>query len=316
MDSGLVTSLSGAIAQSRRIETIANNIANAETPAFKERDLVFEEMLESAHQKDNRNQIEEGPLNKSEILSRPRQESRPVLYGSDFTKMKAGPMRQTGNALDIAIEGNGFLEVLSPAGIRLTRAGNLSLDTEGRLVNRDGFLILGPDPRRAAGGAALVVNTDATQPQQDPSQRALRVGSQQIQIDVEGNVYRIEAGAQANVGRLSIVQVENPSALKPIGGNLFEAGQDAFAKPQENIARGPAALEETAVVPDVEIKINPLGPTNIPARVHQGMLESSNVNPVQQMTRLIEAHRLYDQNLKVMQSVGELNSKIAEVGKY
>lgn len=312
MDSGLVTSLSGALAQSRRIETIANNIANADTPAFKERDLVFEEMLESAHQRDDRNDMEPGPLSKSEILARPHKETRPVLYGADFTNMRAGPMRQTGNTLDLAIEGNGFLEVLSPNGIRLTRAGNLSLDTEGRLVTRDGFLILGPK----AQGAQNAAQNDPAAPQPDPSLRAIRVGTQHMQIDIEGNIYRIEEGVQQNVGRISIVQVENPAALKLIGGNLFEAGEDAFTVAQSPEAgRGPASIEGEVQEP-TPLKLNPLGPTNVPAKIHQGMLEGSNVNPVQQMTRLIEAHRLYDQNLKIMQSVGQMNSQISEVGKF
>jgi flagellar basal-body rod protein FlgG len=236
-----------------------------------------------------------------------------VLYGSDFTNLKAGPMRQTANPLDFAIEGNGFFEVLTPGGIRLTRAGNLSLDTEGRLVTRDGFLILGPSP----AGIQTEASSDPAQLQAQAQARAIRVGTQKIQVDIEGNIYRIQDGVQQNLGRLSVVQVENPASLKPVGGNLFEAGPDAFLKAQE-ATREPAGLATTEANAErvTLIKVNPLGPTHVPAKIHQGMLEASNVNPVQQMTRLIEAHRLYDQNLKVMQSVGDMNSKISEVGKF
>lgn len=312
MDSGLVTSLSGALAQSRRIETIANNIANAETPAFKERDLVFEEALEAAHQKDNRSDVTPGPLSKSELLARPNVEKRPVLYGADFTNMKAGGMRQTGNSFDLAIDGNGFFEVASPNGVRLTRAGNLSLNAQGQLVTRDGFLVLGPAP------AGMTVSIDPAQQQQaNPANlesRALRVGNGNFQVDIEGNVTRINEGATQTIGRISVVQVENPSALKHVGQNMFEAGADAFVKAAEALTgRDPASVgAEAAALP----KENPLGPTNVAPRILQGMLESSNVNPVQQMTQMIQAQRMYDQNLRLMQSHGDMTSRLADVGKF
>ncbi|MEO5666583.1 MAG: flagellar basal-body rod protein FlgF [Bdellovibrionota bacterium] len=311
MDSGLVTSLSGALAQSRRIETIANNIANAETVGFKERDLVFEEALESAHQKDTRSDVDPGPLSKSELLARPMRENRPVLYGADFTNMKEGGMRSTGNSFDLAIEGNGFFEVLSPKGIRLTRAGNLSLDAQGQLVTRDGFLVLGP---KAAG---ITVSTDpAQQNGGSASSRAIRVGNGNFEVDVEGNISRITAGARENVGKLSVVQVENPKALKLVGQNMFEAAPEAFVKtPDAPDMRAPASVD-AATSPLPEPKENPLGPTNVAPRVHQGMLEGSNVNPVEQMTRMIQAQRLYDQNLKIMQSQGDMTSRLSDLGKF
>jgi flagellar basal-body rod protein FlgG len=308
MDSGLVTALSGALAQSRRIETIANNIANAETPAFKERDLVFEEALESAHQADTRSDIEPGPLSKSELLARPHRENRPVLFGADFTNMKTGGMRSTGNAFDLAIDGNGFFEVQSPQGIRLTRAGNLSLDAQGQLVTRDGFLVLGPAP------AGMLVSTDPAQQNSNPQSRAIRVGGGNFQVDLEGNISRVANGVSENVGKLSIVQVENPTALKHVGQNMFEAGPDAFLQAADGSdGRAPASATEK---PIVEPKLNPLGPTNVRPRVLQGMLESSNDNPVQQMTRMIEAQRLYDQNVRLMQTQGDMTSKLSEIGKF
>jgi flagellar basal-body rod protein FlgF len=293
MDSTLVTAMSGALAQSKRIEVIANNLANADTPSFKSDDLIFEESLSAAHRQDLRADIPERPLNDSELFSRNGEEVRPVLYGAEFTDLRAGAFRQTSNSLDLAIEGNGFLEVLTPSGIRLTRAGNLALDAQGRLTTHEGFLVLG------AG------NQTGT-----PALRAITVGSDPVTFDVEGNVYRnsgAEEGPQL-VGRLSILQVENPAALKKVGSNLFEAGQDSFTHPFG--ARAPAAAAAFAA------KTNPLGPTSRAPRVHQGMVEGSNVVPVAEMTKLIQSHRLFDQNAKLMQTVGDMNAKAAEIGKF
>ena len=296
MDPGIVSSLSGALAQSRRVDMIANNLANADTPAFKSDDLLFEEALQSAHRTDSRSDIGEQPLKDSELLSRVGDERRVVLHGGQFTDHTAGAFKQTQNPLDVAIEGNGFLEVLTPNGVRLTRAGNMALDAGGRLVTRDGFLVLG------AGGAGT-----------DPALRALTVGSDAINIDIEGNVSTSLAKGGGLLGKLSLVKVENPSALKKDGNNLFVASQEAFAKPADTGASGRAPASE---VPGTLPKPNPLGSSSIAPRVHQGMLETSNVNAILEMSKLIETHRMFDQNTKLMQTFGDLNSRVSELGKY
>jgi flagellar basal-body rod protein FlgF len=304
MDSGLVTSLSGALAQSRRIEVISNNIANADTVGFKSKDLAFEEAMEAAHREDTRSDISEEAPNESEVLSAKGRERSTVLYGADFVNLQAGGFRQTSNPLDVAIEGNGFLEIATPNGIRLTRAGNLALDAEGRLVNNDGFLVLGPAGQGAAAGA-------------DPAARAIRVPSgQQLQIDLQGNIYVRGEAAPQLVGSLSLVQVENPTELKPEGRNLFNAGPNAFprAAGQPEAERTPASVVANA--PELNPRPNPLGPTNVAPKVHQGMLESSNVSPVKEMSSLIEAQRLFEQNLKLMQGTGEMSARLSEIGKF
>lgn len=310
MDAGLVTSMSGALAQSQRVEVIANNLANADTPGFKSDDLTFEESLMGAHQEDTRADLPERPYKESELLSRSGDERRPVLYGAEYTRLRAGNYRQTGNSLDVAIEGNGFLEVLTPQGIRLTRAGNLALDAEGRLVTRDGFLILAPGPAVNTSPAATASLTETPLPTPaaaDPATiaagRALAVGSTRIRIDSEGNIYQ-QDGAQGLLGKLSVVQVENPQALKKSGKNLFEASSNAFVK----TVRAPGA--------EGTVRPNPLGSTLVPARLHQGMLEGSNVNPITEMTNMIEAHRLFDQNTKLMQVHGDLSNRLSEIGKF
>jgi len=301
MDAGLVSALSGALAQSRRVEVLANNIANADTPAFKADDLIFDEAIQGAHHENAPGELSSEPLKESELLSRIGDEKRVVLYGEEFTDLKSGATRLTNNPLDLAIEGNGFLEVLTPAGVRLTRAGNLALDDKARLVTRDGFLVLG------AGSKDV-----------DPATRALTIGPGNPNIDIEGNIYQSSERGGALVGRLSIVKVENPSDLRKAGNNLFEAGENSFVSPATSLGnRAPAnvASSESAGAPG-QMKTNPLGSPLVAPRVRQGMLESSNVNPVQQMTRMIEAQRLFEQNIKMMQSHSDMNARLSEVSKF
>jgi flagellar basal-body rod protein FlgG len=294
MDPGLVSSLSGALAQSRRVDVISNNIANADTPGFKGDDLMFDEALQSAQNPHDPAEMSSEPMKDSELLSRAGDEKRVVLYGGEFTDLKAGSYKVTNNPLDLAIEGNGFLEVLTPNGVRLTRAGNLALDQNSRLVNRDGFLVLG------AGAAGA-----------DPATRALTVGAGQMQIDPEGNIYSSPDRGGALIGKLSLVKVENPAALRKAGGNLFEAPAEAFAMPANAPSRAPAAVGAAS-----QPKPNPLGSTLIPPKIHQGMIEASNVSPVQEMTKLIEAHRLFEQNTKLMQTHGDSVSRLSEIGRF
>ncbi|MBS1982543.1 MAG: flagellar hook basal-body protein [Bdellovibrionales bacterium] len=322
MDAGLVTSMSGAMAQSKRIDVIANNLANTETPAYKADDLAFEESLMAAHQPETRTDIPEQPYKESELFSRSGEERRPVLYGAEYTDMRAGGFRQTNNSLDLAIEGNGFLEVLTPNGVRLTRAGNLALDAQGRLVTHDGFLILGQGGKAGAATAPGAANG------QEQAVRAITAGTAKVVIDQEGNVHDVN---NAIVGKLSIVQIANPSALKKEAGNMYEAPPEAYAQPSG--ARTPAstttATTGTAATagganppaptppPTVaQAKPNPLGSTLRPARIHQGMLEASNVNPILEMTKMIEAHRLFDQNSKLMQVHGDALGRLSEIGKF
>jgi flagellar basal-body rod protein FlgF len=290
MEAGLVSAVSGALAQSRRVEIAANNLANADTVGFKADGATFEEYVQGAQRDDYR---EGGSLEvDSEIGTLPesRREKSVVLYGEEFAYLKSGALTSTNNPFDLAIEGNGFFEVQTPEGIRLTRAGNLSLDRQGRLVTRDGFLVLGDGNPNAA-----------------PEQRAIQVGTQRPIVDKDGAIYVMQEGQMLPIGRVGIVQVGNPRDLKKEGNGFFSAGEAADLRRAGEPARGPAG---------VEMANNPLGAINVPAQIHQGFLEASNVNPILEMTQMIEAHRLFDQNAKLMQSFGTLNQQSSELGKF
>ncbi len=290
MEAGLVSAVSGALAQSRRVEIAANNLANADTVAFKADGATFEEYVQGAQREDYR----EGDSNEvtSDIssLTDLQKEKRVVLYGEEFSYLKAGAMSPTNNPFDLAIEGNGFFEVQTPDGIRLTRAGNLSLDRQGRLVTRDGFLVLADGNPNAAA-----------------EQRAIQVGTQKPIVDKDGALYVSQDGQMQPLGRIGIVQVGNPKALKKEGNGFFSATEEA------DLRRGGQAGGRA---PAAEGGANPLGAVTVPAVVHQGFLESSNVNPIGEMTQMIEAHRMFEQNTKLMQSFGNLNQQSSELGKF
>jgi len=117
------------------MQMVANNIANAATTGYRQEGLIFSEFVKT--------------LEAGESLSMARANTR-------NTSMMQGPLTQTGGALDMAIEGEGFFLIETPAGERLTRAGSFSLSAEGDLVTNDGFRVLD------SGGAPIFVPPDSS----------------------------------------------------------------------------------------------------------------------------------------------------------
>ncbi len=122
---------SGMLLQQRKLETITNNLANVDTPAFK-KDLILASLWET-------------PMGQGVQDNDPQNPSNNFLYPvieRIFTDLSQGAIKQTGNPLDLAIEGNGFFAVRSGQEVLYTRKGNFRLDAEGYLVNELGYRVL------------------------------------------------------------------------------------------------------------------------------------------------------------------------------
>lgn len=129
---GLYTSATGMVAEMHRLNTVANNLANADTIGFKADNTVsvpFEELLLYAYNKQGVRPV--GPLGLG------------VEAVTEFADSSNGVLLMTENSCDLAIQGEGFFVVETPAGARYTRAGNFTVDSENYLVNKDGFRVLG-----------------------------------------------------------------------------------------------------------------------------------------------------------------------------
>jgi flagellar basal-body rod protein FlgF len=257
---GVFTAVSGAMAQNARMDTIANNIANVNTPAFKKDGQLFREYLTS-HEKQM--DVIEAPRDPASIESFYNMQGGDKSYVDQigtYTDFSQGSLKQTGNPLDLAIEGKGFFEVLAPQGVRYTRNGTFHLDAESRLVTNDGYPVL----------------TAGTQAPQD---RVIKLtGDGQILVGRHGELTKNEQ----NIGQLSVVLVKNQDAFQKVGSSLY--------KLRDNIA------PQTSVAPD--------------AVVHQGSLETSNVNIVKEMTDMIGATRTFESTQKVIQAYDQMNDKL------
>lgn len=128
MDNASYIVLSRQNALFREMSVVANNIANVDTGGFKADKMIF---------------------NKFDVKSgNPEKPAHKLTFTNDaqtFTDFQPGIVEQTGRQLDVAIKGDGFFMVRTPLGERYTRSGNFQINSEGTLVNAQGFPVLGQD---------------------------------------------------------------------------------------------------------------------------------------------------------------------------
>lgn len=179
----------------KKQEVSANNIANAGTPGFK-KDMVFTQELSRAQQK-------HAPR---------RSDWEQPMINDVYTDYAPGNLDKTGNALDLAIEGEGFFTLEGPDGtVLLTRSGSFNVDADGFLVFSDGFKVIGEGgPIEVSDGQVSVAQTG--------------------EIQVDG----------LTVGRIVPVTVPDVNQLQKIGGSTFAVpeGIELIAVERFNIRQG------------------------------------------------------------------------------
>jgi flagellar basal-body rod protein FlgF len=178
--------LSRQIALQRQMDVVANNVANINTTGFKAEQILLEEYAM--------------PVARDRTFPTMDQ---PLSYVQDWATihdLTAGSAMQTGNDLDVAITGEGFFAVDTPAGERWTRAGSFQINAEGTLVDQAGNPVLGT-------GGSITFGPEETG----------------ISIAADGTVAS-SAGAK---GQLRIVEFADPQALQREGANLFSGGTPA-----------------------------------------------------------------------------------------
>lgn len=222
---GIFAALSGAMAQSQRLDTIANNIANVNTPGFKRDEQIFKEFLTANERPPDVIQVPKVPGSLESFYDMQGGDLSYVDSAGTYTEFTQGRLQGTSGALDVAIDGNGFFEVMTPGGLRMTRFGSFTIDGNGQLVNKDGFPVM----LEAAAGA-------------DPSERVARItGEQTISIAENGQVFE----GENLLGRISVVDVADKDTLQKIGQNLFDFKKNAAPEttPVQNISLKQGFLE-------------------------------------------------------------------------
>jgi flagellar basal-body rod protein FlgG len=245
----------GMQAQQANLDVIANNMANVNTSGFKRNRIDFEDLLYRA------------------VAGTPSAAAAPMagLGTSVATADKlftAGDVKQTSQPYDLAIHGQGFFELTLPDGSSAyTRNGLFHVETDGTIANQDGY--------RLTGG--IVIPSDATS----------------VSIAANGKVSATVPSRKAplDLGQIEVVNFLNPSALQPMGANLYvvPSGGDP-ASSRSGDAQVSAPGESGA------------------GTLAQGYLEASNVNLIDEMVNLVIAQRAYEVNSKVVMASDQMLS--------
>ena len=184
MENAQLINLSRQIALRHQMDVVANNIANINTTGFKAQSILFEEYI--------------NPVASDQDFMPGDQDLSFVQDWATMTNMQAGALVQTGSQLDVALQGEGFFAVQTPAGERWTRSGAFQINASGALVDLSGNLVMGE------GGQITF----------DPTETDITVAD-------DGTVMT----ANGTKGKLRIVEFDDPRVLTREGNNLYSGGE-------------------------------------------------------------------------------------------
>jgi flagellar basal-body rod protein FlgG len=192
MSGEIYMAAAAALAYEKRLEVVANNLANINTAGFKRDDVAFQAYMTSGTG-------ETVPVYPP--YPQPLQASSFWIAYQSRTDYTPGPLKATGNPLDLALNGKGFFTVESPDGTVFTRRGNFTLSPEGALVTQEGWPVQG-----TSGEIRLEDRSGG------PNGPAFSVGDDGM-VRVNGR----------DVGRLQITEFTDPDSLVKIGRGYFKA---------------------------------------------------------------------------------------------
>lgn len=205
----LFIAATGMEAQKLNIDVISNNLANVNTSGFKRSRADFQDLLYQTLRVPGATSAEGSQVPSGIQVG---MGVKPVAVQKIFQQ---GDFAQTGNSLDLVIEGDGFFQILQPDGTTAySRAGAFKLDSEGRIVNSDGYPL---EP-----GISIPANTTG------------------ISVSSDGRVSVTQSGASTpvQIGQIELAGFINPGGLNALGKNLFQqtasSGDPATGNPGSN----------------------------------------------------------------------------------
>lgn len=252
-------------AQQEKLDSISNNIANINTTGYKREDVSFRDLV---YETLNRNGYPSS--NDPNIASYNGTGVRTSDWIRDTSQ---GNLTETNLSTDLAIDGEGYFEVLLPEKNAdgtpkkaYTRAGNFSLDAENNLVDSIGNRL------------SITYNKNV-------SDQDKQLTKDNFKIDDQGRIYKTDRQNNIEIGRINLYNVVGQDSLKSIGNNLY-------AVKTENIN-------------DIEVLVErPYPVENFSIR--QGFLELSNVDVAKEMTDMIITQRAFELNSKSMKTADEM----------
>jgi flagellar basal-body rod protein FlgF len=203
MDAASSVALSGQLARERQVDVLANNIANLSTTAYKGEQMMFAELMSNV-----------GGTRATYVQDR-----------GTVRDWSEGPLTQTGDSLDVALQGAGFLEIQTADGVRYTRDGRFKLNAQRQLVTLDGNPVLG----------------------EGESPIALLPGTGQITIGQDGTL----TARTGSIGKLAVVSFTELQNLTADGSGLYETDETPAPDTETTVRQG--MIEGSNVQPVLEM---------------------------------------------------------------
>ncbi len=268
-------------AQQHRLNAITNNLANADTTGYKRDVSVHKAFPELLLRRTGDAGVIPFPYRREPVGSI---DSAPVVgrlgtgveQNEVFTIFEQGAVQQTESPFDLALEGEGFFVVDTPYGARYTRNGSFTIGPESLLVTQQGYPVLGDD----GNSIEVKLNNFVVD-------EAGRVFANQRFLDDPDRLVQMrenEWDQTVQIATLRVVGMEETRYLRKEGANLW------------NVTR------ESGDAIDIVGDQRPV--------VLQGFLEKANINPVVEMTQMIEVNRAYEANQRVIQSHDQSTARL------
>jgi flagellar hook protein FlgE len=281
----MFAAISGLQVHQTMLDVAANDIANVNTIGFKGTQTTFKDALSQLQRGASAPGTQLGGVNAVQV-------GLGVQLGAIKNQMGAGAIQQTGNPLDLAIQGDGFFRVgdgtviASGGGYSYTRAGNFTLDSNGTLVTQDGAFVIGY--KYNAGGNNFPVAT--------ANETAITVpaGGKSMSIGSDGVVTYVDAtGVVQKLAQISMAKFPNQDGLERVSGNKFQGTNNSGA--------------EVAAVPgDAASGMGTLA---------AGAVEMSNVDLAREFTTMITAQRGYEANSRVISMADQMLQNLVNIGR-
>ena len=254
MINGFYDAAGGMVTQFNRLNIISNNLANVNTPGFKQDNIIIGDFERLFSEKRDKLPLENNTTQAAKFIN--RNLNKVPIVVEEYTDFSIGNIQKTSNPLDVALKQKNAFFAVDANGEKLTRAGNFNLDKNGFLVTKEGFKVLD-------------INNNPIQ---------IPLNAKKITIDKNANIYV----DRELIAIMKIVKIDNLKTLQKIGNTLY--------KFDPKIAK-------------IDTKNTTL----------QGFLEKSNINPVKEMTDLIDTNRMVEAYQKVMTTfMDDLNKDAIE----
>jgi flagellar hook protein FlgE len=273
---GMFAAITGLKVHQMMMDVTANDIANVNTIGYKSERTSFKDAL---------SQLQRGGSAPSSTLggTNSAQVGLGVQLNSIDNLMSAGAIQSTGNALDCAIQGDGFFRITDdPTGfgsMLYTRAGNFTRDGNGDLVTPEGYYVVGYtlDP---VTGSPTTTETTINIP----------ANTKSVTIGQDGIVTTIDSsGTITPVAAISLANFPNSAGLERVSGNKFQASNNSGAE-----VAGTAS-------------------TNGLGTIAPGAVEMSNVDLAQEFTNMITAQRGFQANSRIISTADEMLQELVNL---